>query len=279
MTGKILALVALYLILTSLWGFYSATRPPKILSKITPQNFGLEYETVIFETKDDLKLRGWWVPSKTSGAKTIVILHGYPADKGDVLPALLFLAPKYNLFLFDFRYLGQSEGVYSTAGAKEIDDLLSAIEYLKTRNISEVGVWGFSMGGAVALMAAREAPEIKAIVSEAAYARLKLMAYELYRIRVLKYPLGWLTGIWAKEFLGIDFEKFAPVESAKEIILPVLLVHSTNDEVIPFSHALLIKEALKGNKKAEFWFRENLVHGELGEEYEKRIENFFARNL
>ncbi|MBI2033611.1 MAG: alpha/beta fold hydrolase [Candidatus Liptonbacteria bacterium] len=275
----ILALAALYLILTSLWGFYSAIKPHRILSKITPQNFGLEYETVVFQTKDNLKLHGWWVPNKTSGAKTIIILHGYPADKGNVLPALLFLAPKYNLFLFDFRYLGQSDGTYSTAGAKEIDDLLSAIEYLKTRDINEVGVWGFSMGGAVALVTAREAPEIKAIVSEAAYARLKLMAYELYRLPLLKYPLGWLTGIWAKAFLGIDLTKIAPVESAKEIILPVLLIHSTNDEVIPFSHALLIKDALKDNKKAEFWFRENLVHGELGQEYEKRIEDFFARNL
>lgn len=112
-------------------------------------------------------------------AKTIILLHGYPADKGDILPSLAFLNERYNLFLFDFRYLGQSEGLYSTAGAKETDDLASAIEYLKSRGVEEVGVWGFSMGGAVALMSIKKIPEIKAVVSEASYANLGLMAREL----------------------------------------------------------------------------------------------------
>ena len=95
--------------------------------------------------------------------------------------------------LFDFRYLGQSEGRYSTAGVKETEDLRAAINFLKSRGVNEVGVWGFSMGGAVALATAVMVPEIKVIISESSYASLDLMALELYRIPLLEYPLAKLT--------------------------------------------------------------------------------------
>ncbi len=271
--------LVLFLLLASLWGFYSSIKPPKIVSDITPKDLGLDYEEVSFITRDGVKLIGWWLPNKNLATKTLILLHGYPADKGNILPVLSFLSAKYNLLLFDFRYLGKSEGIYSTAGAKEVEDLLAAIKFLKSRGISEIGVWGFSLGGAVALMTAPQAPEIKAIVSESSYARLDLMANELYQIPLLKYPLAKLTLLWARIFLGINTSDVSPIESVKNLNIPILLIHSTNDEVIPFRHAKLLQEALKNNPKTEFWFEENLVHGQLGEEYQKRIENFFERNL
>lgn len=273
----ILLAIIFFFLFASSWGFYSSIRPPKIVSKITPKDLSLTYEDVAFTTSDNIKIAGWFIPSSTKA--TLILLHGYPADKGDILPALSFLAKSHNLFLFDFRYFGKSSGSYSTAGAKEIEDLSAAIQFLKSRGISEVGVWGFSMGGAVALMAAKNLSEIKAIVSESSYASLDLMALELYRIPILKYPLAYLTNLWAKLFLGIDLKKIAPAESAKNLQIPTLIIHSKNDVVIPFNHAILIQEALKKNPKAEFWFQENLIHGQLNDEYEKRITNFFEKNL
>ncbi len=269
-----------FFLFTPLWGFYISIRPYKIISSITPKDIGLDYEEVAFVTDDNLTLRGWFIPHKERlPAKTIIFLHGYPADKGNILLAISFLSQKYNLFLFDFRYLGQSSGNYSTAGAKEKEDLRSAIGYLKLRGIKEVGVWGFSVGGAVALMAAPEAPEIKTIVSISSYAGLDLMALELYQIPFLKYPLAYLTGFWAKIFLGIDLRSISPRDHAKNLTIPILLIHSKNDGVIPFTHALMLQEALKNNPKAEFWFEEHLLHGQLGDEYQKRIGDFFEKNL
>lgn len=276
----IFAIIILFFIFTSLWGFYISIRPPKIVSRVTPKDLGLDYEEISFPTKDGLTLRGWFMPAKTeTPAKTIVPLHGYPADKGDILSALSFLNKKYNLLFFDFRYLGESQGKYSTAGAKEAEDLLAAIRFLQSRGIDEVGVWGFSMGGAVALMAASEAHEIKALISETAYARLDLMAPELYRVPGLRHILGFLTRFWGIIFLGIDAKRVSPEDAAQKLTIPILLIHSTNDEVIPFTHALRLKEALKQNPRAEFWFKENLFHGDLGREYQKRIEEFFDKNL
>jgi pimeloyl-ACP methyl ester carboxylesterase len=264
----------------SLWGFYLSIKPVKLKSQTTPSDFNLNYEDVSFKTKDDLTLVGWFIPHKeTNTAKTIILLHGYPADKGDILPVTRFLHEKYNLLLFDFRYLGRSEGKYTTAGARESEDLLSAIRFLKSRGINEVGVWGFSMGGSVAIMAAPEASEIKAIVSDSAYARMDWMSYELYRIPIISYPLGWLTGLWGRLFLGLDIKKVVPAESAEDIFIPILITHSEKDWVIPVEHAELLQKSLKKNPKAEFWFREEGFHGELGSEYQKRVLDFFEKNL
>lgn len=277
-TMTILGSVLLFFLFTSLWGFYVSIRPPKIVSNLTPKDLKLEYGDITITTADGVKLAGWYIPNKQA-EKTIVLLHGYPADKGDILPAIYFLGKKYNLLLFDFRYLGKSEGRYSTAGAKETQDLLAAIEFLKSKGIKEVGVWGFSMGGSVALMTSPKAPEIKAIVSESSYASLDLMTLELYQIPILKHPLAYLTSLWARLLLGINVKDIAPAHSAKALQIPTLIIHSKNDRTIPFKNALLIQEALTNNPKAEFWFKENLTHGELGSEYQNRVEDFFGKNL
>src|SRR3990167_11069470 len=185
--------IIIAIIVLSLLGFYLAIRPFRITSSITPKEMGLAYEKVSFRTEDNVLLHGWFIPAKKTPAKTLILLHGYPADKGNILPVMAFLHAKYNLLLFDFRYFGESEGWYSTAGKNEVLDLRAAIQYLGTKGIHEVGVWGFSLGGAVAIMTAPHSPEIKAIVAESSYARLDWMAQEYYRLPLLRYPLASLT--------------------------------------------------------------------------------------
>jgi len=301
----ILITVIFFFLFTSFWGFYTSIKPPKLTSQISPTNLGLDYEEISFVTNDNLTLRGWFIPRQNSGQvpnpvsretakslrpfempqgkqardKTIILLHGYPADKGNILPGLSFLSEKFNLLLFDFRYLGTSDGKYSTAGAKETEDLTAAIRFLKSRDINEVGVWGFSLGGAVALMTAPQSPEIKAIVSESSYARLDLLTSQIYTTPYIRYILGYLTSFWAKIFLGIDAKSVSPEKSVQNLTIPILLIHSTNDSVILFSHALRLQEALKNNPKAEFWFQENLVHGQFAEGYQQRIEGFFEKSF
>jgi len=276
---RIVLIILGFLIVISLWGFYASIRPPKIISSLTPRDLKMNYEDVSFKTADGLTLRGWHIPSAKTTDKTLILLHGYPADKGDILPALAFLHGEFNLLLFDFRYLGRSEGSYSTTGAKEVEDLLAAVRFLKTRGVKEVGVWGFSMGGAVALMAIAKAPEISAVIAESSYASLAHMALELFRIPLLNYPVAYLVGLWAKLFLGIDLRDVSPAERVRNTTVPILLIHSSADAVIPFSHARSLQEALKNNPRAEFWFHEGFAHGQLAADYQARVRNFFYKNL
>ena len=276
---RVVLIVFSGLIIISLWGFYSSIRPPKIISSVTPRDLKMNYEDVSFRTADGLTLRGWYIPAAQRTEKTLILLHGYPADKGNILPALSFLHEDFNLLLFDFRYLGKSEGNYSTAGAKEVEDLLAAIQFLKSRGVREVGVWGFSMGGAVALMAIEKAPEIRAVVSESSYASLAEMTFELLRIPGLNYPIAYLVGLWAKLFLGIDVTEASPADRIRNTKIPILLIHSSADAVIPFSHARSLQQALAKNPNAEFWFHEQFAHGQLASDYKNRVRNFFLKHL
>ncbi|MGH7825530.1 MAG: alpha/beta hydrolase [Candidatus Binatia bacterium] len=276
---RVVLIAVSVLVILSLWGFYISIRPPKIVSPLTPRDLKMRYEDVSFRTADGLTLRGWYIPSVKPAGKTLILLHGYPADKGNILPVLAFLHEDFNLLLFDFRYLGESEGSYSTAGAKEVEDLLAAIQFLKSRGIEEVGVWGFSMGGAVALMAIEKAPEIGAVVSESSYASLAEMALQLFRIPLVNYPLAYLVGFWANLFLGIDLSDVSPAERIRHTRIPILLTHSSADAVIPFSHARSLQKALANNPRAEFSFNEDFAHGQLGSDYQSRVRNFFNKNL
>lgn len=274
-----LIIFVLFIIMLSLLGFYLAIRPFRIISTITPKSFNLVYENVTFRTDDGVTLRGWFIPNNNFHAKTIILLHGYPADKGNVLPAMLFLHKKYNLFLFDFRYFGNSDGYYSTIGKNEVLDLLAAIKFLHSKGIDEVGIWGFSMGAAVAIMTAPHVPEIKAVVAESSYANLDLMIYDYYRIPLLRYPLGWLTRLWALIELGYDIRTISPATAAKDLLIPILIIHSKQDDVIPFKHALILQKALSHNDKATFLFIDKSMHGQMMSNHDQVILKFFEKNM
>lgn len=276
----ITCIIVAFVILTSLWGFYWAIRPPhRLVSSITPAHFGLKYEDVSFRTEDNVLIRGWFIPNENPDAKTIILLHGYPADKGNILPALYFLHKDYNLLFIDFRYFGESEGSYSTVGKNEMLDLLAAIHYLHKRGIHEVGVYGFSLGGAVAIMTAAKAPEIKVIVAESSFARLDMMLNVYYPIPLLRYPLAALTRLWGILFLGYDVKDVSPMNVALTSTTPMLIIHSKSDEVTPFEQAELLKEALHNNSRAEFLFLENNKHGEQTTQTQIIIKKFFDKNL
>lgn len=273
--------IVLFFIIFSIYGLLVSIRPPKITSSLTPRDLGLTYEKATFITSDGVELAAWFTPSKgVATDKLIILLHGYPADKGNILPTVAFLAQDFNLLLFDFRALGESGGRYTTIGAREARDIEAAVSYATAKGFENIGVWGFSMGGAVALMSAAKIPAIGAVVADSSYAELSLAAQELYRnFGVLKYPLASLTGLWAKLFLGIDINEVSPRRAASGLTTPVLLIHNKDDQDIPFRHALLLKEALKNNQRAEFWFEGRGVHGALPAGYEERMRNFFLKHL
>lgn len=277
LTYSITILIALSLL--SLWGFYSAIRPTKIISAISPTDFHIPFEDINFYTKDQMLIKGWFIPAKNATKKTIILLHGYPADKGDILPTRLFLHNDFNLLLFDFRYFGLSGGSYTTIGKNEVLDVLAAINYLKQRNITSIGIWGISLGSAVALMAAEQSTTIKAVVAESGYARLDWMAEEYYRIPGLNYPLTLLTRLWAWIFLNYDLSSVSPANSAKKLTIPVLLIHSKQDQVISFRHAELLKQALAQNPNVETLILDNTQHGELFKDYQQVINHFFQQAL
>ena len=262
----------------SLVSFWLAVRPPRLTIPLTPAQFNLAVEEVTIRTSGGLRLSAWL--SSTLDAPAIVLLHGYPAEKADMLPLAAALARRFTVLLVDLRYFGRSEGRVTTLGFRERDDLRQAIDDLARRGFDRVGVFGFSLGGAIAIMTAVDEPRIAAVAAYSPFADLGMLAHELYAwMGPLRYPFVSLMRLWSRLFLGADVTAFPPVAAAARLSIPVYLIASRDDEQIPFRHAERLREALAANSRAEFEFMDRGRHGVMAPDVEQRLEQFFLRAL
>ena len=261
-------------LLASLLTFWLAVRPPRLVIPFAPRDYRLAVEDVTITTDDGLRLAGWLAPRP--GAPAVILLHGYPAEKADMLPLAAALAPRFTVLLFDQRYFGRSGGRATTLGLRERRDLSRAIDFLAARGLGPVGVFGFSLGGAVALLAAVEDPRINAVAAYAPFADLRLLGHELYAwLWLAKYPFVGMMRVWSRVVFGADLTRPAPAEAAARLAIPVLLIASREDEQIPFAHAERLRQALARNPRAEFEFMDRGRHGVLPPDFEARLARFF----
>lgn len=270
--------IIVFVLIISIYGIFISLFPRRHITDIKPSDLGLKYEEVTLKTSDNIKLKAWFIPNnKTKNA--IIVCHGYPFDKGNVLGFATFLHKDYNLLFFDFRAMGESQGKYTTVGYKEVEDLKAAVRYLKDKEIKDIGALGFSLGAAVIIMT--NSDDIKAIVADSSYANLDLMINALYRqFFFLKYPFTYITRLLAKLIIGIDTSKVSPEKAIKGIKTPILLIHGEKDSQISVENSYLLRKA---NPKAELWVIEEADHGEAHylrkEEYETKVLDFFNKHL
>jgi pimeloyl-ACP methyl ester carboxylesterase len=272
------ALLVAAFVLFSLASFWLAVRPPRIAIPLRPEDFRLTVEEVRIRADDGIELAAWLLPR--AGAPAVVLLHGYPAEKADLLPLAAALAPRFTVLLVDQRYFGKSGGRATTIGFRERRDLRRAIDFLGTRGVNEVGVFGLSLGGAVALLAAAEDQRIHAVAAYAPFADLTTLGYELYGwLWILKYPFVALLRGWSLLFLGHDITAVSPERAAATLSIPVLIVASREDEQIPFEHAERLQRALARNARAQLVLMDRGRHGELPPGFEARLTEFFLLYL
>ena len=276
---RLIAYSALICALLSFIVFWMYVHPARTVSGSHPRNFKLDAEELKLETSDGVKLDAWFLPNKTS-KKAVILCHGYPMDKGDILGMTAFLAKEFNLLYFDFRATGRSGGFFSTGGGKEVRDIDAAVKFLEGRGFREgLGIFGFSMGGAAALLSV--SPSLKARALDAPVARLsEELDYIFLPWGVWRKPLLPLMKAWSLVLMGVNINSLNPVENTAAFAKPVLLVHGGADTQVPVSNSLAIKAA---NPSAELWVVKGAGHGEnygrAGKEYERRLTDFFKKNL
>ena len=267
---------------------YSAdklSRPARNPATHTPAEYGLKYEDVQFNTAvDNIPLKGWFIDS--AGSKTIIMLHGRDYSReanGGLEKAAVLAGHGYDVLMFDFRAHGTSGGERYAMGAWETRDVTGALDYLKTRGITTVGIYGISLGAATSIMAAAEHPEIEAIVSEAAYSDLGTLIDEVFPERS-GLPAFFNPGVqsMARLFFGMDFSKASPAAALKAMgDRPILLIHSTADDFIAVSHAYRLQEAGAGNPNMEVWIVPDAAHCEafstFKAEYTQRMLAFYDK--
>ncbi len=296
MSWKVLYWALGFLFLLPLLNLILGVHPPTFKTNDDPSRYGLQYERVSFQTVDALTLRGWFIPTTSlvgaseeprqgAGCATILVGHGYPFDKANILGHVLFLHGRFNLLLFDFRYFGESGGAFTTAGLLETRDVEAAVEYLTQRgdiDPTRIGAMGFSMSAAAFILARH--PKIRAIVADSPYATLEGLVERQFFFfpGPTKWPFVALTKLYARVLLGVKVTDAAPAETVRDLKTPLLLIHGDADSQIPVEHTRQIK-ANADPQTTEVWIVEGADHGFAhaftGDRYEVRIRRFFEKHL
>jgi len=264
--------------------FYRFIHPPRFPKKKVPEDLAIDYKDVTFESADGFKLRGWFIEAEKETDKVIIICHGYRANKTHALDWGLFLRQKYNLFYFDFRTHGRSQGRVTSFGYHEVKDVQAAIDYLKRRpdlDPNKIGVMGFSLGGITGLLKVTEGKDIKAIVADSVCANLSSVIKVYHDYHWLKWAVINMGKFCFHRFLKFNTEDISLEKKAELIKTPTLLIHAKDDPIIPSQNSQLLYEKLLGPK--EIWLSDSAEHGKtyylFKKEYEKKVLKFFNEYL
>jgi len=212
-----------------------------------PASVGLKYEDVYFKTSDGIKINGWLVKNNRS-KKVILFFHGNGGNISHRMDLIKLLhALPASVFIIDYHGYGRSEGKPSEKNLYL--DAKAAYDYLikeKKYRPSQIVVMGSSLGGAVATeLAVRE--RVGALILKSSFTSAKEMAVRmnpLYRI-----PIVWIRS---------DFDNLKKIGKVE---VPVLIIHSKKDEMIPYQMSVALYE--KANQPKRLLLLEKYRHNDF----------------
>lgn len=238
LTGMLAAVAIAYLAVCALMYFFQERllflpNVPGRAVTATPAALGLPFEELSLATADGERLHGWWIPAPQA-RRTVLHFHGNAGNIGHRLEHVQLLhGLGLNVLLFDYRGYGQSSGEAHEAGLY-LDAEAAWDHAVTARGVAPgaIVLHGQSMGGAVAAwLAARREPA--ALVVESAFTSVPELAGQLY---------PWLPGRWLSH---LKLDTRAGLARAR---CPVLVIHSRDDEIIPFAHGEALHAAAAGRK-------------------------------
>lgn len=283
--GIIILVVALSFILV-----YANTHPPKYPLHVPPSVYNAAYEDVLFTSEDGITLKGWLVKPLQMRSKSpvIIICHGVGANKSDFTELAVSLSRRgYFVLLFDFRAHGESGGRRTSLGYHEQKDVAAALGFIKTRSeidSKRVGIYGFSLGGSSAILAAARTGAFSAVVADSAFTSLRDQARDAITgfYHLPSFPFLHLAVFGYELYFQTRVDAISPVSVIATMApTPVLIIAGEGDRLIPADNGRKLYAAAREPK--ELWIIPNADHGgtlaAAGSGYEKRVGEFFDRYL
>lgn len=238
----------------------------------TPERLGLTYERVSFSSADGTELSAWFIPAlgvSTHEARgTVLHMHGNAQNMSAHWSYAEWLPSSgFNLLVFDYRGYGNSQGRPDPKGIFE--DAVAAIAYLRTRSdidTDKLCVFGQSLGGMLAIAAAAASPQgIRAVVAEAPIHSYTALADDQMPAQQLALDDSHCASAY--------IDQLAPI--------PLLLLHSRTDKVVPYSHSLQLLAAAHEPKRLvtiEGGEHNDAMTPRHGTLYQDMLLDFFERH-
>ncbi len=237
----LLGLLAACLLVLSMfrWFEHSQVYHPDRVLTATGAELGRPFEDVRCQASDGVELNGWFFPANTNSPRARLVLllcHGNAGNISHRLDtAAALLATGVNVFLFDYRGYGRSQGRPGEEGTYR--DAQAAYQWLRQRGFAgtNIVVLGESLGGGVAAELAVREP-LGGLVLQSTFTSIPDIGAELFPW----LPVRWLGTI------HYDTRSKLP-----RLHIPVLVMHSRVDEIIPFHHGE--RNFAAANEPKLFW--------------------------
>jgi len=247
-------------------------------------------QTVSFKNQDGQVLAGILIRRQNAKAN-IVLCHGYRNSK-EFMYGYVDMFPQFNVLLFDFRAHGQSEGRVISVGCHEYKDVIAATNFMRQvvkphdGNELPVILLGISMGGASAIKAASEDPNIcDALIIDSTFADLTKIMVKGFTIKagLPYYPFFPLVRWMFENTADCRINAMNSACYAKKITKPIMLIHSCNDSFISPANSLKIYESLNQAKFSKVWIgpkcRHGWLHSYYGDLYKKKVSKFLHNSI
>lgn len=257
--------------------------PQRLACAGSPADYFLKYESVDL-TSSAGRLKGWYVPSRNEDRPIVLVTHGLGANKENFLAAVLLVnSLDYGALIVDFRAHGDSDGEVTTFGYLEAEDIQAAVDWIQSSYPGRpIYALAYSMGGAAVLRAAARTDPFEKLIIDSSFAAAETVA----RGSVIRH-FGWFqTPAWAVGrcwgwlISGVDLADHQPIQSIGKLQdRPILLIHGTDDRLIPPAESERLARAAGGN--ATLWLVEKAGHtGSIEHpEYAPRVRRFLDAQL
>ncbi len=232
----------------------------------TPDDAGMDYETVRLNTDDGETLHGWWIPAPDTARGTLLFFHGNAGNiSGRLESVQQFHRLGLNVLIVDYRGYGQSTGSPSEAGIYR--DAETCWDYLRTQQGAEpqgIVLFGRSMGGGPATwLAAKHQPG--AVILESVFTNVPDVGAHHYSFLPVR---------------ALATNQFDNLSRVADIEAPKLFIHSREDRVVPFALGRQVYEAASPPKQfLEIQGGHNDGFLVSAEEYLRTIDEFLSDAL
>ncbi|GAK52105.1 lysophospholipase-like protein [Candidatus Moduliflexus flocculans] len=253
---------------------------PKPINTHTPEEYDIAYNTRTITSQQGLETIVWEIMSPHAH-HVIILFHGYSSNKGDLLPLADALRHyQANIILVDFPGHGDSSYNWTTLGHKEADIVNAVYTYYQQHSPVVPILCGTSLG-ASAILAAVHRYQItpKGLILEMPYGSLYQTTKSRFHLMgfPISFPFAELLVFWGSVQCGYNAFTFNPVEYARDVTVPTLLMGGERDQRVPPAMLNEVYQHIVSQKKMLHVFHgaghESLFHASP-QEYRQNILTF-----